>query len=307
MDITHCLICKSPKIDIFWQDVWQNKEANVYRCSVCGIYFLWPQMSENETEAYYVSYAEHLYSRGVVPKEETPKQTFCRRKAQQVYRHRALRPLIKQDLCILEIGGGCGNFIGELCQGKDCASAYMVEACVEHLQFAKQYYKGLNCFTSLDELKHIDTAFDMIIMLHVFEHIRDPLEFLLQCSGLLNSNGQIILELPCSTDPLLSSYDCESYKNYYFQPMHPFVYCESALEYMFAEAGFQKNTIEYYQRYSLSNHLQWLSKGIPGGNSIFAQILGEVCEAEYKTSMQKNKTTDTIFAIFSKKNGHIAV
>ena len=55
-------------------------------------------------------------------------------------------------------------------------------------------------------------------------------------------------------------------------------------------------SIENYQRYSLSNHLYWLSKGEPGGHNKWSFLSSSAIDVAYSKSLEKIKKTDTLIA-----------
>lgn len=253
-------------------------------------------MNDAETTAFYDGYPEHMAARNVIATPETPEETFRRRAKLQDYRFEALLPYIPEGSVALEIGGGCGNFIGELLHSGRLAAASLVESCTRHLDYARNRFPGLSCLT--DMASQAPASHDLIIMLHVLEHIPEPRPLLAECVRLLKPGGKIIVETPASTDPLISMYNCTAYKDFYFQPMHPYVYCQSTFDHLFSAFGFSALAFEHVQRYSLSNHLIWLSKGRPGGDTTLDALLGPECQAAYRSSLRTSSLTDTIFGIF---------
>ena len=137
-------------------------------------------------------------------------------------------------------------------------------------------------------------------MFHVFEHILDPYEFLGKCQKLLGDQGVIIIEVPHVEDPLLSIYNLNEYKDFYFQPMHPYVYSAKALQYVFRQSGFQEVEKIFFQRYGLDNHLAWLVNKKVGGNKYFSSLFAD--NETYKESLVEAQKTDTIFFIAKKRN-----
>ncbi|HBC87143.1 MAG TPA: methyltransferase [Lentisphaeria bacterium] len=292
-----CPICNSKKISLFWNRCWRRNDIKVYRCDGCSVIFLNPMMDDPESGRYYLNYVSHLTTRGVAL-NETPEQTFKRREKTGSYRIEIARKLVKHSFNVLEIGGGCGNFIGGMLDKKLISSGTLVESCREHLDYAGGKF-NLECHQSLEDLP--EGKFDAIFMFHVLEHIRQPGGFLRKCSSLLRKKGLFIVEVPCSSDPLLSLYGCEAFKDFYFQPMHHHTYSENSLRHTFGKAGFIPSSFIFHQRYSLLNHLNWLSTGKPGGKLDFNGVIDDLIEKQYKTNLIKNRTTDTIFGVFVKK------
>ena len=290
-----CPVCSSDQVDLYWPQVWQSPKQRVFRCQSCLVLFLWPMLGKEAVAELHVRFSEQIMRRTVTRHKETPEETYSRRVSQEHDRRRRLEPHIRSCRSALEIGGGCGNFIGELLKQGLVNKAALVDLCGEHREFARNTFPGLICAATLGELP--PASFDTIFMFHVLEHVEDPVEFLTECGGLLSPGGRIMIEVPCSADPLLSLYDCAAYKNFYFQPMHPFVYHRQALSTLFRKTGLLTGDFIHLQRYSLSNHLQWLAHGRPGGNDKYSVILGHASQDTYREALEKNGTTDTLMAI----------
>jgi len=208
----------------------------------------------------------------------------------------AVKKYIRFDDRVMEIGGGCGNFLVDLIENKITKDPVLIESCSDHLEYAKTRFN----IEGYQEISKVKYNFNKIFMFHVLEHLIMPGSLLRNCSPFLNDKGLIVVEVPSSDDPLISLYDCAAYKDFYFQPMHPYIYNKKSLEFLFRQCGYRVVEFIGVQRYSLSNHLQWLVKGIPGGNADLAEALGEECETAYKNRMQSRGTTDTLFGIFQK-------
>ncbi len=140
--------------------------------------------------------------------------------------------------------------------------------------------------------------FDIICMFHVFEHIREPKTFLEKCRRLLSTTGLVIIEVPYIEDPLISIYNIEEFKDFYFQPMHPFVHSIESLRFNFCNAKFLEESMIFYQRYGLDNHLSWLANKKPGGDSYLTSLFKG--NKQYKQTLVDIEKTDTVFYIAGK-------
>ena len=137
-------------------------------------------------------------------------------------------------------------------------------------------------------------------MFHVFEHIKNPISFLDKCKTLLKDDGIILIEVPHSGDALIDIYNLNEYKDFVFQPMHPMVYNERSLDYVFSQVNLHKKQVIYYQRYGLDNHLAWLKNHKPGGDKLLEELFSS--DSEYKDTLTRIKKTDTIYYIAGKGN-----
>lgn len=293
-----CPLCSNASTRIYWKSVWNSTNQSVFSCDNCGLLFLHPMMSQIEESEYYDNYVNHLETRIGVGKE-SPSQTFERRKSLTDYRVEAIASQIPVNANVLEIGGGCGNVLFEIKRRGLAGNVLLVEPCPEHRDFA-QKTMGLKSDSDISNLKE-KTLFDFICCFHVFEHIRDPLSFLDNCFKLLDENGVFCLEVPSSNDPLLSLYNCDEFKNFYFQPMHHYIYSEHPLQWLADSKNLVAEFI-YVQRYGLPNHLHWLSKGAPPSHADnpFDSLTADI-DSKYKRNLEKIGKTDTIFCFLSRK------
>jgi 2-polyprenyl-3-methyl-5-hydroxy-6-metoxy-1,4-benzoquinol methylase len=271
--------------------VWSAQDTKVFRCKDCFTGFLYPMMKEAEEKRFYAAYNEHTKKRGVtltIDSSELHKNSM--RDASK--RWERLEDFFIRKGRILEIGSSTGAFL-EICSQKcDCVC---VEPDSTNREFASQFSVGQ--YEYLEDVSDLE-KFDVICLFHVFEHIRNPFDFLKKCGRLLKTDGSIIIEVPHIEDPLLSIYDLDSYKDFYFQPMHHYIYSVKGLKYVFESEGFHEKDIVFYQRYGLDNHLAWLKNGKPGGDLEFQKLFGN--STEYCQVLEKAQKTDTIIYIAEK-------
>lgn len=282
-----CPLCSSTECTLVHNRVWSIDSGRVFRCHNCDVTYIDPLMSEEDEREFYKSYNEHVKKRGVSPAGSAA-DLHARSQAAADERLTVVGELFSDAECVLEIGAATGAFVQRL-SGKRC---FIVEPAEDNRRFAAQFVeKTYADLTDIDAYER----FDIICMFHVFEHIRNPGDFLALCRRYLRDGGLVIIEVPHSEDPLLSLYDCEAYKDFYFQPMHPFVHSLTSLRSIFQAQGFTEKRVIYHQRYGLVNHLNWLAKGTPGGNSQWSELLGE--NADYSRALVRSGLTDTLYYV----------
>ena len=284
----NCRNCNSDKVILFHDKVWSIDNGKVYKCNDCELIFINSMMSENEEKEFYENYNEHVKKRGVTV--ENSVEEF-HEKSKTIANER-LNVVSKffNNKKVLEIGSSTGAFLSLL---NDC-NTNACELATDNLNYSKQFING-KAFNSLDDVD--ENNFDVICMFHVFEHIREPINFLNTCKTKLNGGGRIVIEVPHSNDPLITLYDCKEFKDFVFQPMHPMVYNEKSLDYVFKNAGFKKDEVICHQRYGLENHLSWFKNKQPGGDAELTKLFSS--NIEYKNKLENIKKTDTIFYIAS--------
>lgn len=282
-----CPLCLEKQSELLHDGIWSLDDGQVFRCKTCDVTFLHPMMTEQEEKEFYKNYNKHVRQRGVTASgsaEELHQKSI----PIAVERYENIKEFFVNADRILEIGPSTGAFL-ELLAGKQCVAVEPDNANRDFCsRFAEQVYADLT-------MVPVGQLFDLVCMFHVFEHIRDPFSFLSLCRNHLAPGGKIIIEVPHINDPLIKLYDCLAYKDFYFQPMHPFVHSLSSLRHIFVEQGFHEERVIYYQRYGLVNHLNWLTAGTLGGNAEWTEVFGE--NREYKSALEKVGCTDTLYYI----------
>lgn len=95
---------------------------------------------------------------------------------------------------VLEIGSSAGILLDEL--RNDGWIVFGIEPSVSFSAYSRNYF-GMNIQTGfLDEATFAGERFDVIIALHVLEHVTDPIRFLRIIGSKLAQNGVLFLEVP---------------------------------------------------------------------------------------------------------------
>lgn len=152
---------------------------------------------------------------------------------------------------------------------------------------------------------HIDKAgpdnhYDVISLFHVLEHLTQPLDMLKRIYQLLKPGGCLIVEVPHARDFLLSTLDCEPFKNFTFWAEHLVLHTRESLKKFLEVAGFISVKLSGVQRYGLSNHLYWLRHHAPGGHAYWAFLESSSLQQAYESKLSQLDQTDTIMAISRK-------
>lgn len=281
-----CPNCKNTHTIIFHNKVWSIDNGKVYKCKNCDLLFINPSMSENEEREFYINYNQHVKNRGMIIDNSI--QEFHEKSIPIANERFEIIFKYFKNKKILEIGSSTGAFLSLL---KTCKT-YACELSTDNREYSKQFINAV-AYKSLEDVD--ENNFDIICMFHVFEHIQEPIKFLNSCKNLLAKDAYIIIEVPHSNDPLISLYDCEEFKNFVFQPMHPMIYNEKSLDYIFNQVNLEKKEVIYHQRYGLDNHLSWFKNKKSGGDSKITNLFST--NLEYKKTLENIKMTDTIFYI----------
>ena len=190
---------------------------------------------------------------------------------------------------------GCGNG-GFILRGKELA-AEIVGLEVE--ERVRDYWSGR--MNVVPDLESAGGGYDLITAFHVVEHLPDPRKVLWEMSEHLNDNGMIVVEVPSSEDALLTMYECDAFQRFTYWSQHLFLFNANTLLTLALQAGLKVVAVQQYQRYPLSNHLHWLSKGEPGGHQKWPFLDSSNLNEAYSDSLASIGKCDTLIAWLKKE------
>ena len=151
------------------------------------------------------------------------------------------------------------------------------------------------------DLDNVSGKFDIITAFHVVEHLVDPRKVLADLGKMLSPRGRLIVEVPSSDDALLTLYDCDAFQKFTYWSQHLFLFNAATLQRVTRQAGLRVTAIKHVQRYPLSNHLHWLSKGKPGGHQIWQFLDNPDLVNSYASALAAVGKTDTLVAYIERE------
>jgi len=208
---------------------------------------------------------------------------------------RNLYPTNRNEIQVLDFGSGRGSFLFEL---KDEFNVKGVEIELGARLFTKDL--GFTVYESLEDLEKESLKFDVITLIHVVEHLYEPVEVLKRLSSLLADDGCLIIETPNADDALLIEYECEEFQNWTYWSHHPILYNFIGIGNLIRQSNLSIDSVESVQRYNLANHLYWLSLGKPGGHIYWKEKFQPEINKFYEQGLFQAKINDTIFIRASK-------
>lgn len=276
-----CYLCGESSFKIIKNGVRDNENLNVIECTKCSLVTLNDFSHIDDT--FYRDSKMHSSSTSI---QEWLEQTDL----DDLRRFEFLKKKIKNKK-VLDFGCGNGGFLFKC---KDYTSEVIgIELEIQFKDFFKE--KNLKVFEDLSEI-NLNEKFDLITAFHVFEHLKDPLMVLNELKKYLAKDGEIIIEVPNSNDILLSVYKSENFSKFTYWSQHLFLFNEQTLKELIKKSNLNCNWIRQIQRYSLANHLYWLSKGLPGGHLIWKELFPNELNNKYAQALALNKTCDTLIA-----------
>ena len=283
MKLESCFLCGGKNATLIHKGVRGGDNINVLRCADCGHVRLSDVMED----------VDSFYRNSGMRDGVTASLEEIRRNTQDDDERRFLftEKMIRGKK-VLDFGCGDGGYILRAQKSaREVAGVELETSVREALQ-----REGIVCYDSVEEYGEVD----VVTMFHVLEHIDAPISLLKDIARHLSAGGQIVVEVPNAEDALLSLYGCEDFADFTYWKCHIYLYTEDTLRRLAKKAGLRVRFMQQVQRYPLSNHLHWLSKGRPGGHFVWSFLdEGRLSEC-YGNKLAKLGIADTIIAGFSK-------
>lgn len=220
--VQNCPLCGSSASSPFDRREFRGVLVSNVMCNRCGSVYQSPRMTKEESQAFYEAKYRLLYQGQEGP---SPKDLVVQAARSQVTLEFVGKQVINTSR-ILDIGCSTGILLQQF------RDYYHAEVCgVEPGNVYRQYAQslGLDVFSSLDELEHDGRSrFSLVSMMHVLEHLPDPLQYLQDLrEKLLEPDGWLVLEVPN-----LYAHDC-------FEVAHLISFSAHTLTQMVQKAGFR--------------------------------------------------------------------
>lgn len=257
----------------FYPRVRDRDDVKVMRCESSGVIFLDRDVSPDYTKA--------LPHAG----------TFESGKDRAEYWVDALREIVRKKH-YADIGAGAGDLVRGLVEHAVFTAAVEPKPA---LRDVLAEIKGLNMVVS--DIRDLpDKLFSMITMIHLLEHLSDPLAELQVLYGKLDTDGKLCIEVPHAWDFLFTFLNLEAFKKFTFWSEHLILHTQASLTTFLTKAGFSNVQVRGVQRYPLANHLYWLAHGLPGGHKKWETLTGAYIDAAYMSKLKELDMTDTLIA-----------
>lgn len=283
MKNTTCYLCGGKELGMRPGKVRDDPDLEVYECLSCGLVFL--SSFDHIHDRFYESSGMH--------DGEVDIGSWAVETAWDDDRRFEFLKVLMENRSVLDFGCGNGGF---LLRARVSASRVAGIELEERLQ---PYFRE-KALTVRASMEDVTDAFDIITLFHVLEHIADPVNTLERLATRLTPGGSMIVEVPNASDALLTLYENEAFSRFTYWSPHLFLYTDSTLERVAKKAGLRTNYIKQVQRYPLSNHLHWLSKGKPGGHKTWSFLDSDPLHAAYEKQLASIGCCDTIIASFSR-------
>ena len=271
---TKCRLCSSSNTQLLFvsknihgRHLLGGEKFNVLECKNCKVTFTDVDVDSHfykhyYPENYYDEFHESRLIKGVFAFLE--KFSF-QRKLRLILRH---KPAGNR---VLEIGCAQGKFLNNL---PSVFEKFGIEVNESGRRYIQDHYPNITVYQGDIENENFgdySKKYDIIIMWHVLEHIKNPSVFLQRLSSLLNKNGVFIFEVPNS-----NSLGFRLTRKQWFHldtPRHLYHFNQHSLKQLLNQQGlkivaYSGNTIDYWHDLTISI-CKCFSTKVPIINKVF--------------------------------------
>jgi SAM-dependent methyltransferase len=263
--------------------------TGIFECTKCHL------VTPSEDLSHLVNYEEGSMHHGgmgygdtlIGPSEDIKRRVDSIKSLEREYRFQS----------ILDFGCGSGEML-EALSGSYEVIGLEPDSVARELA-SRKVGPGSVCDSS-SSIKLQGTQVDVITLFHVVEHLYSPSLELERIYRLLKPGGLIVIETPNSCEALLTKYENVSYQEFTYWSHHPMLHSHISLNLLLERNGFKVIQSEGVQRYDLSNHLYWMTKGMPGGHEIWKGMFSDETIQSYGNDLIESKTSDTLWFVAQK-------
>lgn len=240
-----------------------RQELSIVDCPKCGHRQLFPLMSEAELEVEYDTDRAARATSGVVISAGSDFETMRKKFVEWTKIHADMYwDKLQECKKVLNLGSGYG-FLEEELNRRNGKKFEIVGNEIGKFR-TDNYVGGVLCtvdFAKEGVPLEMQGQFDLVMAVHLLEHINDPISYLKNIRSLLNENGRILVEVPN-----LNCYLCEiseDYEKFFYFCQHVSYFTEKTLPLVLEKAGYKNITTYTKELYSLENHMNWVKTGKP--------------------------------------------
>ena len=296
-----CPICNSDSTFVYMKGIFDCESTEVIECNECGLQYLYPKMTEEEEENYYLDYyhsqqVRHFENNSLKDMQHNSVKHY--QQYQNIY-----DTLINNAESILEIGSGSGGFLNFVKDNYPAKSITSVEISKSNLEFLRDpnlnNFSDIKIYSDIEELEN--NKFDLIFAHGVLEHVRSPKEFLCTLKGLLKGNdSQMAFNIPNKNIALNYMYESEEFKKFIYMKQHYHTFTEKSLEVIAKQIGCTVKGYNYMQVWGLDNTVSWLRYKKPKNFDDYTKFFSQETLSSYNSDLIKNKLTDLFMVVFKR-------
>ncbi len=189
--VQNCPLCGSNESTLFDQRSFHGHPVTNRICRQCGLVYQSPRMTDAECQAFYEEGYRSLYQGQESPKAGDLAVQEARAKAALTF----LAEFARLSSPALDIGCSAGILLKQI-HAFYQVPVFGVEPGRQYREYARS--AGIEVYPSVDELQATQPGpFSLVSMMHVLEHLPNPLDYLHRVrESLLDADGWLLLEVP---------------------------------------------------------------------------------------------------------------
>ena len=169
------------------------------------------------------------------------------------------------ELKLIDVGSGYGHNSFKIKKDNPDLGVHLLEISKDRMDLGIEVYKpDLTEFTFhhklLDDsfVRDNSEMFDIVVNIHVLEHVYDMVDFLKRLYSITNEGGFLIVEVPNEDDDLFQY--TNNYEGLVKIPSHVSFFTKDTLTHLVEVAGINNANIGFVaiQRYGFFNYMDWL-------------------------------------------------
>lgn len=259
-----CILCQKEGEGIVTKYKPRDKKMlNVIDCPFCGHRQLWPLLSDEELQEEYNSDKTVKEMLKTDQNDEVGFEAMRVKFSEWTRVHGEMYwPILQNAKRVLNIGSGYG-FLEEYYNEKSDKRFEIIGN--EIGKYRLDHFVGGEVCTINFAVEEIPDdmlgSFDVILGLHILEHLNNPVEYLMRIKPLLRKGGKLYIEVPN-----LNSFLCElskEYDEFFYLYEHVSYFTEKTLSLVFEKAGYKNIKTYTKEIYSVENHINWIRTGKP--------------------------------------------
>ncbi|MFH1161001.1 MAG: class I SAM-dependent methyltransferase [bacterium] len=244
-----------------------NTPFAIYECTECGTKRTHPFLTDEQLSNYYTE--EEISGAGL----------YERWRKKYKYIHDWInKTLDTSGLSILEIGSSSGNLLRYFKENSNC-EVVGIELSAPCKHYSEEVNQVPVFNDSLSQFRIIRPGkVDLVIMVHLFEHIPDPVSYLKEVASVLKEKGYVYIEIPNS---YMIDFDLlDEPANPLCIPFHSFIYNMASLSVLLERNQFTVIAKRHWSRKEdggtiTSSYAEYFRRRISGkfGNNFLSKFL----------------------------------
>lgn len=188
-----CPLCSADRFVELAHDDRYSMGVRTVRCAACGLIMTNPMPTPEALADFYAHHYRRYYRGSDRPTPRHIRKFQLEKRAAYHAQIMSDTGLLHQGMAILDVGCAEGSLLDAL--RRSCAPSRLagVEPSAGYAAYAQSRF-GLEVWPSLDQLS--DNKYDLIIAVHVLEHLINPVEYLRNLASRLAEHGRVYLDVP---------------------------------------------------------------------------------------------------------------